>query len=166
MEGLPSNSSPSATARISVDIYAQIVTAAQRRALEQLSEFARAGATDPRSNSRSNKRFFQCSKVRAGLGKLLRDLVELVGLVVANDGVPQIISLISLHWAAEFGPLRSNSNNPACPGVASRLHCAGRLGVGVRTMHVLTSLECNRFGRSCWRGGRYRVFRGAAVCVR
>jgi integrase len=36
-----------------MDIYAQIVPASQRRALEQLSEFAKAGAIDSRSNSRS-----------------------------------------------------------------------------------------------------------------
>jgi site-specific recombinase XerD len=36
-----------------MEIYAQIVPSAQRRALEQLSEFARACAADPRSNSRS-----------------------------------------------------------------------------------------------------------------
>ena len=36
-----------------MEIYAQIVPSSQRRALEQLSEFARAGAVDSRSNSRS-----------------------------------------------------------------------------------------------------------------
>jgi integrase len=36
-----------------VDIYAQIVSAAQRRALEQLAVFANPGAENPRSNSRS-----------------------------------------------------------------------------------------------------------------
>jgi integrase len=36
-----------------MDIYAQIVPTAQRRALEQLAVFAQAGAENPRSNSRS-----------------------------------------------------------------------------------------------------------------
>ncbi len=36
-----------------MDIYAQIVPASQRRALEQLSEFAKTGTIDSRSNSRS-----------------------------------------------------------------------------------------------------------------
>ncbi|MBZ5656535.1 MAG: tyrosine-type recombinase/integrase [Acidobacteriia bacterium] len=36
-----------------MEIYAQIVPLAQRRALEQLSEFAKASATDARSDSRS-----------------------------------------------------------------------------------------------------------------
>ena len=36
-----------------LDIYAQIVPLAQRRALEQLSEFAKGSTPDSRSNSRS-----------------------------------------------------------------------------------------------------------------
>ena len=36
-----------------MEIYAQIVPAAQRRALEQLAVFANASAENPRSNSRS-----------------------------------------------------------------------------------------------------------------
>jgi hypothetical protein len=47
--------------------------------------------------------------IESGLGGASRDRTD--GLVVANDGVRQIISMARLHLAAEYGPFRSNSNN-------------------------------------------------------
>jgi hypothetical protein len=52
---------------------------------------------------------------------------------VANDGVRQIISLPCLHLAAEYGPLRSNSNNRlawSCLTTSQRTEQAGRIGSG------------------------------------
>jgi len=95
MERLPPNSSASATARISttVDIYAQIVPAGQRRALEQLSEFAER-VQQTHGPFRSNKKDFsmlksgcQCRQVAERFGGASRARTD--GLVVANDGVPQ-----------------------------------------------------------------------------
>jgi len=56
-------------------------------------------------------------------GCLSRQAVEIFGgasrdrtddLIVANDGVCQIISLTCLHLAVKYGPLRSNSTIQAC----------------------------------------------------
>jgi len=102
-------------ARVSttMDIYAQIVPSAQRRALERLAEFAKDATPDARSDARSIKTGFSMIEH----GKKGRQVIEKIGgasrdrtddLIVANDGVRQIISLICLHLAAEYGPLRSN----------------------------------------------------------
>ena len=52
------------------------------------------------------------------IGGASRDRTD--DLIVANDGVCQIISFACPHLAAEYGPLRSNSE-PARLGVASNL---------------------------------------------
>jgi hypothetical protein len=40
-------------------------------------------------------------------------MVRTDDLIVANDGVSRIISFACLHLAANYGPLRSNSNRLA-----------------------------------------------------
>jgi len=74
-----------------MDIYAQIVPTAQRRALEQLAEFAKDAAPDARSNKTG------CSMI--GHGRKSRQVLEKIGgasrdrtddLIVANDALSQL----------------------------------------------------------------------------
>jgi hypothetical protein len=57
-------------------------------------------------------------QVTEKIGGASRDRTD--DLIVANDGVCQIISLTHLHLAAEYGPLRSSSKFTAA-GFASKL---------------------------------------------
>jgi hypothetical protein len=76
--------------------------------------------------------------IESEFGGASRDRTD--DLIVANDGVRQIISFACLHLVAEYGPLRSNSTNKfqACPGKlpqqfflpARSLHLHARMHVG------------------------------------